>query len=625
MKLFKMSVVLFRRLSDSQVINKLKNTMKSKGSLDRQTMMEVFQYLVTMWQFQHAYPAASLRNFTVYDFVNREQTENDGPEKIKILIRDDKKFDYQTTNAYYFSEWECQLMQYYFTHVRTHWVIKAKPSQLNVYLQFYDNNEKKTRRYVERTQRFMVNSTGQTISINYSRVNHSWQKTLDISKKDRINTRHRCQLPTRLDDDEMDDETQAEAAPQAEKEELTTEELTTEEPTTTREVNNSTVQASGEEATEAAMTGEEIVTGGEEDAMTGEEVETEEEATAEEEAATDEEATAEEEAAADEQAMTEEEAVTDEHAMTGEEAVVTEEEAVTGEEAEKKPGEAKKSKLVYDVFEVHKHFPLPITTDVNIPSKTRIARFLSDNPSLVRCPERQSSEAWAKMAEKAVNSVWYRCYQKRMDLRVETFTREAVGKHRECPTASQISNQANLNKWGKNSKKLYDLVKGRWKQRPDATFDPSSSSRDETRIPMSKDYAKSKPMRIAIHGMTKSQEWENLQIVENVIEDGMSIGRGVVTTAKIPAGALFLDYHHTSRHNWKKKEANARIEKEAKNNSKSTLGNYIIFSMYGPEVYNATDEFCQCHPQMRTMGRLPRKTIIHQKRDFRSIFLCTLF
>ena len=165
---------------------------------------------------------------------------------------------------------------------------------------------------------------------------------------------------------------------------------------------------------------------------------------------------------------------------------------------------------------------------------------------------------------------------------------------KDPPVASQIDTQAMLNGWGENNKKLASLVQKRWNVKrnvPTVTVE-SRSSRDLSRLKMTKDYFEKPAMMYAILALTRSQLWENLEIIENIWDGETFVGRGVVTTAFVPATSIVVNYHHTSTEFWTKAEAKTKL---AATNKSSTLGNYIIFASAGPEVYNATDPYCQCH------------------------------
>ena len=396
-------------------------------------------------------------------------------------------------------------MEFFYTRVRNHWAVLANPNDLHVQLPFANDNH--TECYVERTERFIINSNGQTKKINYSRVNHSRQK--EIISTDRISARNRGQLPVVLNRTKPAEAHQpAQPQPQAQPEEAKDDEK----------------KKDGEPETEPEP------------------------------------------------------------------------------EDEEEP--VRKKKLLYKPSEFHAQFPLPATADAPITSRVVMETFLQNNPSVMvdHSSAVQSSDLWKKLLNKAAVSAWFRCYQKRLDHRVEYFLK----KHAQCPSDKQITDHANLQGWtaggGEECKKLIKAIKRKWKLKPVVAYE---NRRDQTRLSMTKNYTGNAPMQSAILAMTKSQLWPDLQIVEEIIDrNGTAIGRGVVTTAFISASSVICDYHQTAARSWTKKEANAEIAKDIDNNENSNLGNYVIFAKFGPEVYNATREYCDCHPDIRTFGRL---------------------
>ena len=177
-------------------------------------------------------------------------------------------------------------------------------------------------------------------------------------------------------------------------------------------------------------------------------------------------------------------------------------------------------------------------------------------------------------------------------------TQQAYRK--DPPVLSQIDNQARLNGWGESNKKLADLVQKRWKVKRglgnemETPVVATVSRRDLSRLKMTKDYYEKPQMMRDILRFTRSQLWTNLEIREKIWEGETFVGRGVVTTAFVPATTIVVNYHHTSAELWTKSEANGHLAAARKKGD--TLGNYVLFASSGPEVYNATDPYCRCHP-----------------------------
>lgn len=270
-------------------------------------------------------------------------------------------------------------------------------------------------------------------------------------------------------------------------------------------------------------------------------------------------------------------------------------------------------------FALHLRFPLPTKPDEAIVSKKVIKSFLENSPAFVKVlvdqpePTKKTNEE-PKKAKKpkgektkeenaiqiAANAAWFRCYQKRTDLRTAYFS---VNSRCDDPSDDQIAEFVQVQRWsvrGKTSKlvrqirRTLRLQQSRNKKDPDKKMH-ARNTRDNTRLKMSKEGIKSDGrMEESVASLIQSQKWENLQIVNDAEdENGVWIGRGVYSTALIKKGSIVLDYHATAKKVLTKPETNQMF---AELPLGSPIPLYIIFSQSGQEVYNGYPELCTCHP-----------------------------
>lgn len=123
----------------------------------------VYQYIVSLWTLVKGYNVSLLSKITVYDLFNRIN----GVVEIRTRL-----LDPTSSRPYDFSEWELELIVFYFINIRSEWVAKAAcQSEVQVRLWFEKCDEV--------TELLMVNSRGASgTKINFSRVNISRQKNI---------------------------------------------------------------------------------------------------------------------------------------------------------------------------------------------------------------------------------------------------------------------------------------------------------------------------------------------------------------------------------------------------------------------------------------------------------------
>lgn len=286
------------------------------------------------------------------------------------------------------------------------------------------------------------------------------------------------------------------------------------------------------------------------------------------------------------------------------------------------------------IIELNKQFPLPTAPDDKIHSKKEMKVFFDRNPlfskmlvekqKLKTFKTEESQNGKHKQRKRkvgaseveeaiqiAVDAAWFRCYQKRLDMMSEDFCINS-----RCgltPNIAQVQAYIDSKGWtpkikrrktdgikkDDESSKLVKQIQRRCKMmtknQPEATREATRNTRNATRLKMTFNYSGNNDMEKLIDRCISKQTWDNLAILENAVDkDGNPMGRGVVTTAWIRKGSIVCDYHQTAKDKTNKR--NSSIMLEEADNIASNMALYMVFSKHGPEVYNAFDEACPCHP-----------------------------
>jgi hypothetical protein len=110
--------------------------------------LAIFQYIILHWTVLLGHSQASLKRFTVYDFVNGDTVREGWTFKVRHALNKPDEGTQDVT----VSEWLYGVLGYYFSIIRPEWRMSATDNADSVDLPFPE--------YSERTTHFLVNSRG---------------------------------------------------------------------------------------------------------------------------------------------------------------------------------------------------------------------------------------------------------------------------------------------------------------------------------------------------------------------------------------------------------------------------------------------------------------------------------
>ena len=154
----------------------IEHLTKVDATPPKEDCLLVFQCLIIMWCYINSYPSRLLKRFTVYDFVNIVDKNNEDKEFV-VSVLDGNKYKYRT--ALKFNKFEKQVMTFYFKRIRPLWIsgLKLLNDSFSTCIDTISNNK-----IQEITQIFFYNSNGNK-QLNVARICENFQAKMTAPHK----------------------------------------------------------------------------------------------------------------------------------------------------------------------------------------------------------------------------------------------------------------------------------------------------------------------------------------------------------------------------------------------------------------------------------------------------------